>query len=146
MDLYRIFPGRISNHHCIPNHIKTGLTPKRADKTLMIDLFLAADSRPRDIVNETLPGWARTKCVFTNLADLNYGPDPGNSAAATVQFMFPNERLELKAYDPSSNALLPPRPGFTAPPADLWFLIEVRFDGKTLLAPLTKLVTGSGTP
>jgi hypothetical protein len=50
----------------------------------------------------------RTKCVFTNPANLNYRPDPGNSAMATVQFRCPNERLELKAYDPSSNALLPP--------------------------------------
>jgi hypothetical protein len=36
------------------------------------------------------------------------------------------------------------QPGFIAPPADLRFLIGVRFDGKTLLTPLTRL--GSGTP
>ncbi len=172
----------------------------------MIDLFPDTNLRPLNIVNETLQGWECTKCVFTNLADLNYGPDPGNSALATVQFLCPNERLELKAYDPSSNALLPAtllpatkgtatdnywntfdltptgttdvskvvlklaagdqvpnspfilglsaniavehlhQPGFTAPLADLLFLIGVRFDGKPLLAPLTKLGTGSGTP
>ena len=34
---------------------------------------------------------------------------------------------------------------FMPPPDDLRFLIGVRFDGKTLLAPLTKLATASGT-